>query len=277
MMTVQALKSHFRQISHDTLPYHWLESWLLFVLKKDKSFLITDGDYVLSDDEYDGLTAGIKKMQQGVPLAYLMGKQGFFGHEFLVNEHTLIPRPDTEILLDVVLDFTDHHTPKNSHLLDLGTGSGCIALSLAKALPDWSVLAVDFSQSAIHIAGQNCELLQANNCQFVVSDWYKNVQSKFDVIVSNPPYIAKDDEHLGRLSAEPITALVADDDGLSDIKIIIAGAKNHLNKGGLLAIEHGFDQGEKVRLLFDDAGFVNVKTVKDYGGNDRVTFGVCDE
>lgn len=277
MKTLRTVKAHCRQIASDTLPYHWLENWLLFVLNKDKSFLITDGDYVLSDDECIRLYEGITKMQSGTPLAYLIGKQGFFGYEFVVNEHTLIPRPDTEILVKMVLDFVSHHAIKNTRILDLGTGSGCVALSLAKVLPNCSVAAVDFSQQAIQIAHQNRELLGVHNCQILLSDWYENVEGKFDVIVSNPPYIAKDDEHLTHLTAEPITALVADDNGLSDIKTIIKGAKNHLTKGGMLAIEHGFNQGDDVQKLFGLLGFVDVQTIKDYGGHDRVTLGFCDE
>lgn len=274
MKTLQTLKSEFRQISHDALPYHWLESWLLFVLNQDKSFLITNGDYVLSADEYRRLTDGMAKMQQGIPLAYVMGKQAFFGHEFIVNEHTLIPRPDTEILVQTALQCAK--SAQNSRLLDLGAGSGCIAISLAKALPDWSVVAVDVSAQAIQVAHQNRTQLNADNCHIVLSDWYQNVQGKFDVIVSNPPYIAKDDTHLSRLTAEPITALVADDEGLSDIKTIITGATHHLYQGGFLLIEHGFNQGKAVAELFESAGFIRVQIIKDYGGNDRVTMGVYD-
>lgn len=268
--TIDTLKQQYRQSS---LPVHWWQSWLLFVINQPRSFLITDGAYLLSDDEYLAFLVGIERMLAGEPLAYLLGVQAFWGRDFVVNRHTLIPRADTEILVQAVLDFVKDGL-KPCRILDLGTGSGCVAITLAKELPNACVVAVDNSMEAIAVAKQNAQRLHATNCQIQYSNWFDSLSSVFDVIISNPPYIAKTDTHLLALSAEPMTALVADDDGLSDIKIIIAGAKNHLNKGGLLAIEHGFDQGKKVRLLFDDAGFVNVETIKDYGGNDRVTIGV---
>lgn len=274
MKTIKHIKSQFRQIAHDTLPYHWLESWLLFVIQKDKSFLITHDEHELPDDEFDRLTDGVNKMTNGTPLAYVMGKQGFFGHEFIVNEHTLIPRPDTEMLIQTVLDFIDDNALKNGRILDLGTGSGCIGLSLAHALPDWSVVAVDLSEQAVQVAHKNADELNIKNCQIYSSNWYENIQGDFDVIVSNPPYIAKDDEHLANLKAEPITALVADNDGLADIETIVNGSKIHLKQGGLLAIEHGFDQKNDVQKLFKQAGFDHVRTIKDYGNNDRMTLGI---
>lgn len=274
MKSIKSLKSEFRQISHDNLPYHWLESVLLFILNKNKSFLITDEDYVLSDEEWQRFSDGLNKLHLGIPPAYIMGKQGFFGHEFVVNEHTLIPRADTEILVEMVLAFTNERQLDGGKILDLGTGSGCIAISLAKALPHFNVTAVDYSTQALEVAKQNANLLGVNNCCFVHSNWYDDIFDKFDVIVSNPPYIAKNDEHLIHLSAEPMTALVADNDGLSDIECIINGGKHHLNHQGLLAIEHGHLQGGAVQTIFIKAGFTQVKTIKDYGGNDRATLGV---
>lgn len=266
------LHRYLRHIACDYLPYHWLESWLLFVLKKDKVFLMINDDYQLSDAQHAKLIDGIIQMQNGTPLAYLTGRQGFFNHEFIVNQHTLIPRPDTEILVMTVLDFIkDKNNPK---ILDLGTGTGCIALSLAKQLPTSDIVATDISDDALAVTRQNAQNLGVENCTFVQSNWYQNITHKFDVIVSNPPYIDKDDVHLDRLKAEPISALVADDRGLADIKHIIAGAVYHLAQGGLLAIEHGYNQGGDVQDLFKRANFDNIKTLKDYGNNDRITVGV---
>lgn len=278
MHTINTLKAQFRKLSHAHLPYHWFELLLLFVLNKDKAFLITHDDYLLTDDEYDSFGDGVAKLCSGVPLAYVIGRQGFFGHEFVVNEHTLIPRPDTEILVQVVLDVVADKSLEQARILDLGTGSGCIALSIAKALPSSVVLAVDYSHHALAVAQLNAQDLQVANCQFIQSNWYENIpMQNFDVIVSNPPYIARTDEHLAHLGAEPITALVADDDGLADIVMIITGSLNHLNAGGLLLIEHGYNQGASVRALFVKTGFKDVRTIKDYGSNDRITIGVCDE
>lgn len=273
MKTLRELTRELKALANDELPYHWLECYLLWAIKKNKTFLISDSDYVLTSDEYQALLDGIEKLNQKIPLAYLIGEQEFYGRVFKVNEHTLIPRPDTEILIETALAFAKNY--KVSHILDLGTGSGCIALTLAKELPNTHIIAIDFSQNALKIANHNKTLLKADNCTLMQSDWYDNLGDvKFDMIVSNPPYIDKNDSHLTGLIAEPITALVADNQGLSDIQKIINGAKNHLNQGGLLAIEHGYNQGMDVQTLFKEAGFIDIKTIKDYGGNDRVTQGI---
>lgn len=273
-MTVRELQKYFRTISHEQLPYHWLECYLLSVLGKDKGFLIAHDDYQLSDEQMHALNDGVAQMQNGKPLAYVLGHQAFFGHQFFVNEHTLIPRPDTEILVETVLGFVRERGLRQGKILDLGTGSGCIAITLAKALPAFEVLAVDFSKNALQITQKNITHLQATNCQCLWSDWFSAVVGRFDVIVSNPPYIADDDEHLANLTAEPLSALVADHQGLSDIKTIIKNSIHHLNPRGLLAIEHGHQQAMAVQALFCQFGFGEVCTVQDYGGNDRVTLGV---
>ena len=277
------------------VPPHWVSDWLLHVLQKSSSFLITDADYVLSSDEQAQFNAGIAKMQAGTPLAYLIGKQPFWSLEFEVNEHTLIPRPDTEVLVEQVLGWIDsksqaierNNTQKSlKRLLDLGTGSGCIAISLAHELAtiypkQWQVTAIDYSQPALEVAKRNATLNEVSNIEFKSSDWFSvfkdseaTEQLTFDVIVSNPPYIVEDDQHLDKLKSEPLSALVAPDNGLADIKQIADQARDYLVCGGLLAVEHGYDQGEAVRQIFTDFGYNQVKTMKDYGGNDRVTMGI---
>ncbi len=282
MKTIKQLTKSF-QTDYTDLPKHWLEDWLLHVIKKPMSFLITDSDYQLTDNEFKEWQDGINKMQNGTPLAYLIGKQAFWSLDFIVNKHTLIPRADTEILVEEVLEFVKQPPPTPSlhkegalKLLDLGTGSGCIAISLAHELTDWQVTAVDISEQALKIAKQNAQIHQINNIQFIESYWFANLDKnhKYAVIVSNPPYIEKDDKHLTQLTAEPITALVAENNGLADIKQIISQAPNYLLKGGLLAIEHGYNQAEDVQKLFKQANFSEIKTIKDYGGNDRVTMGI---
>lgn len=289
--------SQIKKNDYGDLPAHWVSDWLLHVLQKSPSFLITDGNYQLTDAEQAQFNTGITQMQAGKPLAYLTGKQAFWSLEFEVNEHTLIPRPDTEILVEQVLDWITQH--KNSlsisndepilapyQLLDLGTGSGCIAISLAHELAtiypkQWQVTALDFSTEALAVAKRNSQLNAVSNIQFLHSDWFSVFQNSeatdkplFDVIVSNPPYIVDNDQHLDKLKAEPLSALVAPDNGLGDIKQIAEQARDYLVRGGLLAVEHGYDQGELVRQMFTDFGYDQVKTLKDYGGNDRVTLGI---
>ncbi|WP_084349558.1 peptide chain release factor N(5)-glutamine methyltransferase [Moraxella oblonga] len=276
-MTIKQLKLYFRKIANDKLPHHWLESLLLFILNKDKIFLITHEEYTLTDDEYQKLQNGIAKMQQSVPLAYIIGTQHFFGHEFVVNEHTLIPRPDTEILVESVLNFIDDKKLSKGEILDLGTGSGCIAISLAKALANWQVVGVDNSLEALNIACLNAQNLQVKNCQFMKSNWFLSLTNKYQIIVSNPPYIDKQDKHLADLTHEPMTALVADNEGLSDIIHIVNHAPNYLYNKGLLVVEHGYNQGQAVQAIFKMAGFTDICTIKDYGVNDRITLGIYDE
>ena len=293
--TIRQIKQHIQQLTNEAasskLPSFWLTDWLLYVIDKPAIALITDEGYRLSEGELAQFNAGVIKMQAGIPLAYLTGQQAFWSLTFTVNEHTLIPRPDTEVLIEQVLGWiatqsnrAGDNQPKR--LLDLGTGSGCIAISLAHELQQgnigstsdgWQVVAVDLSLDALKVAKHNAAVNDVADIEFIQSSWYDSLSTDngqlFDVIVSNPPYIDEDDEHLARLVAEPISALSAPNHGLADIEIIIQKAPDYLRTGGLLAIEHGFDQGEQVRQLFLDNGFESVHTVKDYGDNDRVTLG----
>ena len=288
----QQVQQWLNESENSNIPSFWLTDWLLFVIEQPSSFLITDENHQLTDSELAQFHAGVTKMQQGTPLAYLTGQQEFWSLNFKVNEHTLIPRPDTEILIEQVLAWInsqpksvdDDNKPKR--LLDLGTGSGCIAISLAHELKQscqnsstesWQVVAVDLSSEALKVAKHNAMVNEVADINFIQSSWYEALshhnEPLFDVIVSNPPYIDEDDEHLARLVAEPISALSAPNHGLADIEHIVQQAPQHLNVGGLLAIEHGFDQGLAVRQLFLDNSFDSVHTVQDFGGNDRVTLG----
>lgn len=259
---------------HTDLPRHWWQNWLLFVINQPASCLIANDDYMLCDDEYIAFQNGMVKMTQGVPLAYLVGSQEFFGFDFVVNKHTLIPRPDTERLVEAVLDWVNAKAMPSGRVLDLGTGSGCIAISLAKHLPAWQVLGVDKSKAALQVANDNAKRLKADNCQFMYSDWFGDVGGKFDIIVSNPPYIANDDVHLHLLHHEPISALIADDNGLLDIIHIAKNATAFFKPDGLFAIEHGHDQGCAVHKILTQNGYDKVQTIKDYGDNDRLAMGV---
>ncbi|CAM3567735.1 release factor glutamine methyltransferase [Psychrobacter glaciei] len=285
VLTIRQIKQHIQQLTNgDTdnqLPSFWFTDWLLYVIDKPAIALMTDEDYQLSDTELEQFDTGVAKMKQGTPLAYLTGHQEFWSLNFTVNEHTLIPRPDTEVLVEQVLNWINAQPTcfSNKLLLDLGTGSGCIAISLAHELKhaNWQIVAVDLSSEALKVAQQNAVSNNVANVEFIQSSWYDSLPTDdsqlFDVIVSNPPYIDEEDEHLAHLKAEPISALSAPNQGLADIEHIVSHATTYLCAGGLLAIEHGHDQGDAVRQLFLDNGFELVHTVKDYGGNDRVTLG----
>lgn len=269
--TLAQIRQVFRTISSPRLPMHWLDGWLLTVIDKPSIYVVTEPNDVPTDQQIVRINEGVERMMAGEPLAYLLGKCEFWSREFVVNRHTLIPRPDTERLVEMVMAFAKPLPA--GRLLDLGTGSGCIGITLACELADWQVVLVDNSPQALEVAKTNAQQHHVNaQCQ--LSHWYDALTGTFDVIVSNPPYIRSDDEHLVGLQHEPITALVAFDDGLSDIKQIIGGAKHHLNAGGWLAIEHGYHQGALVFELFVQAGFTQVQTIKDYGGNDRLTMGI---
>lgn len=291
---VQQIKQQAVATAKDlAVPAFWITDWLLYVIDKPAVFLITDEDYQLTNTEYERFNTGLVQMQQGTPLAYLTGKQEFWSLSFTVNEHTLIPRPDTEVLVEQVLQWISaqdkesapNATASNKRLLDLGTGSGCIAISLAHELKladklkplSWQVVAVDFSAEALEVAKYNATANKVHNVEFFQSSWYSELSTDntqlFDVIVSNPPYIDEADEHLAGLLAEPISALSAPNHGLADIEHIIKYAPQYLRVGGLLAIEHGFDQGSAVRQLFISNDFNTVQTIQDFGGNDRVTLG----
>ncbi|MDN5566148.1 MAG: peptide chain release factor N(5)-glutamine methyltransferase [Psychrobacter sp.] len=291
-MTVRHIKQQAPQLAQVfDVPSFWITDWLLYVINKPLAFLITDESYQLTANELEQFNIGIAKMQQGMPLAYLTGSQEFWSLNFKVNEHTLIPRPDTEVLVEQTLSWIKANKSKlessgqHKRLLDLGTGSGCIAISLAYELTNnkcykqdsWQIVAVDLSQKALEVAQYNAVANKINNMEFLQSSWYEHLSNddtkKFDVIVSNPPYIDETDEHLASLQAEPISALTAPNQGLADIEHILMQASQYLQVAGLLAIEHGHNQGQSVRQLFVKYGFDKVRTVQDFGENDRVTLG----
>ncbi|MES1949863.1 protein methyltransferase [Salinisphaera sp. S4-8] len=205
----------------------------------------------------------------GEPLAYITGHIGFWTLDLAVTPAVLIPRPDTETLVEAVLE---HHDAQRRDVLDLGTGSGAIALALASERNDWRLVATDASAAALACAEANATRLGIETVVFARGPWYGAIgDQRFDIIVSNPPYVAPGDRHLAapELGHEPEAALVAADNGLADLAKIVAGARDHLNPGGALYLEHGADQGAAVRGLL--GGWANVKTIRDLGGNERVT------
>lgn len=250
------------------------EVLLCNVMKFDRGRLYSSPETIIPDNEVSLYRALVKDRQQGRPIAYLTGTREFWSLEFQVNEHTLVPRPETECLVETALE----HIPANVKLdiVDLGTGSGAIAIAIASERPCCAITATDNCEQALAVAAANAGRLAVNNVKFVKSDWYANLQGSFDMIVSNPPYIRNDDKHLhgDGVAHEPVLALRGGVDGLDAIRQIISNAGRYLNKGGWLVIEHGFDQAQAVQSIMEKYHFANIKTERDYGDVDRVTMGM---
>jgi release factor glutamine methyltransferase len=214
----------------------------------------------------------VQRRANGEPVAHLLGEQEFWSLALAVNTSTLIPRPDTECLVEAALDLP---LPPDAAVLDLGTGTGAIALALASERPGWQIQACDNRESAVALASANAA---AHDLAVTVtlSDWFSGLPSKYyNLIISNPPYVADQDEHLtqGDVRFEPLSALVSGPDGLNDIQHLVASAPAWLGPGGWLLIEHGYNQGPAVRRLYSDAGFEQIETRQDYGQRDRFTLG----
>lgn len=228
---------------------------------------------LLTSAELQQLDAALLRRCHGEPLAYITGRWWFWDLELEVAPCTLIPRPDTELLVEQALELV---LPPNAKVLDLGTGTGAIALSLAKARPDWQVTAVDYSDEAVALAKRNCERLGLNNCLVQQSDWFSALTGQqFQLIISNPPYIDADDHNLqqGDVRFEPRSALVAPAHGLADLAIICAKAPQYLTENGWLWLEHGYQQADAVQKLLLEAGFSAVCSRKDYAGQWRISGG----
>lgn len=254
---MKTVNDYIKSESIDILPI------LSLVLNKNSASIIANSDYKLTVDEIHKLNELTAKREKGLPFAYIANKKGFYHLEFIVTEATLIPRPETELLIDIALNKLDKN--KNYEIVDLGTGSGVIAITLADIRPNWNLTATDSSILALEVAKQN----KTKDINFLNGSWFEPiVNKKFDMIVSNPPYIAKEDPHLKELKFEPLTALTSGVDGLDDIKTIISKAPAHLNKNGYLLLEHGHDQQSKVVSLLNK-NFHNIETFYDYNNIER--------
>ncbi|MBB5370200.1 MULTISPECIES: peptide chain release factor N(5)-glutamine methyltransferase [unclassified Janthinobacterium] len=231
--------------------------------------LITQSERVLTGEETQRLRALLERRLRGEPIAYIVGQREFFGLPFEVSDAVLIPRPDTELLVELALD----RLPAQGRLLDMGTGSGAIAVALAHSRPDAVVTALDVSSAALAVARRNASA-NGVNITFMASDWFEALGTeRYELIVSNPPYIASGDQHLaqGDLRFEPVGALTDHADGLSALRTIVSGAARHLSAGGWLLMEHGYDQAPSVRQLLSDAGYADAQSWRDLAGIERVS------
>ena len=244
------------------------------VLQKNRAWLIAHDDQALSSEQLDSFNALVRLRLDGQPMAYLIGEREFMGRMFRVNPSVLIPRPETELLVETGLASLGAQA--SATVLDLGSGSGIVAISVAAERPGWRVIATDLSQAALDVVTLNASLHQVSvqTCQ---GSWYEAVPGGeiFDLILSNPPYIAEGDPHLsqGDLRHEPRGALTDGADGLSAIREIIRGATERLRPGGWLWLEHGYDQAAQVRAIFNQYGFMAIESKNDLAGIARVTGG----
>ena len=271
----QALQQASRQLA-DSSPSAMLDSQVLltYVLQCNTAHLAAWPEKTLGDAQLADFLQLLKQRQQGVPVAHLTGSREFWSLEFSVDDSTLIPRPETETLVEFILEqFDDVDRLK---LLDMGTGTGAIAISIAKQKPDWQIIASDISEQALALAINNSSDNQTTNVTFVHSNWFDAIaQDDFDIIVSNPPYIASDDPHLsqGDVRFEPQSALSSGETGMDDIEHICSQAKHHLLKNGWLIVEHGYNQKRQVSDYFIRNGFKEIEQRQDLSGHTRMTAG----
>lgn len=275
MATIESLL-HSAELPDSPTPRLDVELLLSAALNKPRSYLRTWPEHELDAAQQAAFDANLARRRGGEPVAYILGHQGFWSLDLEVAPHTLIPRPDTELLVEAALDLLPA-TPLAA--LDLGTGTGAIALALASERPAWQVSGVDRVEQAVALAERNRQRLQLNNAEFLLSHWFSALAGRrYGLILSNPPYIRADDHHLeeGDVRFEPSSALVAGSDGLDDIRAIIRSAPLHLLSGGWLLLEHGFDQAEAVRELLSAGGFSQAHSRRDLGGHERISLGRFD-
>lgn len=269
----QWLRTAISQLQTSESPRRDAEILLGFVTGKTRTFILAFGETVLTAEQQQQLDALLARRALGEPVAHLVGEREFWSLPLFVSPATLIPRPDTECLVEQALN----RLPASPcRILDLGTGTGAIALALASERPDCHVTAVDVVAEAVALAQRNAEYLAITNVNILQSRWFSALAGQqFAMIVSNPPYIDEQDPHLaqGDVRFEPLSALVAADHGLADLQTIICDARRFLQPSGWLLLEHGWQQGAAVRALFSQYGWQEVETCRDYGGNERLTLG----
>lgn len=267
------LKTATLRLTHSDSAKRDAEILLGFVTGRARTYLLAFGETLLTAEQAEKLTVLLARRERGEPVAYLVGEREFWSLPLSVSPATLIPRPDTECLVELALERLPA-TP--CAILDLGTGTGAIALALASERPDCQLTGIDLQPEAVALAQHNAQKLAINNARFLQGSWFTPVAGqKFALIASNPPYIDEADPHLaqGDVRFEPGSALVAAEQGLADLAAIVQQAADYLEPQGWLLLEHGWQQGENVRTLLNAEGFIAVATHRDYGGNDRVTLG----
>ena len=270
----EALQWAFSQLAATSESAHLdAEVFLLYCLNKSKSFLYTWPEKTLTPEQWKRFQQMVLRRQKGTPVAHIVGEREFWSLPFIVNDTTLIPRPDTEILVETALNLP---LKSQARVLDLGTGTGAIALALASEREHWNITAIDKVDEAVELAKANRENLKLPQVEILQSDWFSAVDCRdFDLIVSNPPYIDAADEHLhqGDVRFEPLSALTAAEEGFADLFHIANTARDYLALGGYLLLEHGFEQAIPLREKLNELGYENVATVRDFGSNDRCTLG----
>jgi len=275
----QALSHASSHLNQSESPRLDAEILLAHALGKSREFLVTWPEIDLSESEQHTFLHLLGQRALGQPIAYLLGKKAFWDFDLTVNSDVLIPRPETELLVELALE----HLDTSKHLLaDLGTGSGAIALALAKERPEWQLVATDSSEAALKVAKLNAENLRLDNIELRQGSWCEalkggknseNSNEKYDAIISNPPYIDKTDVHLsqGDVRFEPVQALVAEEQGLADLRQIATQVLEKLKPDAILMLEHGYQQAEAVRQLLEQSGYNDIQTHKDLAGLERVT------
>lgn len=249
-MKINQARNHYREIKE-------IDFLLMEILSVSRAELHTNCNQTLSLSQQAQLEQWIKRYQQGEPLAYISGHQPFWNLDLKVTQDTLVPRPETEQLVEWIVK--NHSRESSLTVLDLGTGTGAIALALASEFPNWAVDAVDLSEAALEVARENARLNRIERVSFYQSDWYAAILKKkcYDIIISNPPYISEYDSHLKDLQFEPKSALVAPDEGLADLSKIIHGGIHYLKNNGLIIVEHGYNQRLAVLELMREAGYID--------------------
>ncbi len=265
----QALAYGREQLTSSPTPDVDSSVLLRYVLDCTQTYLLTWPDKPINEQQQNQFEQFLIQRQQGQPVAYITGERGFWSLDLEVTKDTLIPRPDTELIVSLALE----KLTVSATVIDIGTGTGAIALALASELPQTQIVACDFSWPALLVAQKNATKNDITNVHFVHADWLTAfAENSVDLIVSNPPYIEQNDPHLqqGDVRFEPITALTSGADGLDDIRLIIQQAIHCLKPQGWLLIEHGYHQSQQVQTLLKQAGFEDVNAFQDFGGNDRV-------
>lgn len=272
-MTISELLQRSAELTDSDSAVLDTELLLSHALDVSRTYLKTWPDRQPDTDQVTTFAALFQRRIRGEPIAYILGHQDFWSLDLKVSEHTLIPRPETELLVETALEL---QLPPQSSVLDLGTGTGAIALALACERNDWNITALDFQPQAVALAEENRAAHKLDNVQIVQSNWFAALPAvKFDLIVSNPPYIENNDPHLsqGDVRFEPPSALVSGAEGLDDLILLIGQSVAFLKPNGWLLVEHGYDQGPGVRALFAEAAFSAIETRNDYNQIDRITFG----